>query len=218
MKKPATLFYILATIGILLIGYALLLASDRRIAMFLFDTLRRIENIGMGLASFALTLLFFVKKNKITRYSEFLLIKTPDRKRDYFIIANLAWFFLIPAGFVYYYLRVWRGDYAAADIQAALSHGQFLVCWMAVPLNILLALFLIGPETQAILFKGIRLNSFTRFVNELIFIIFILIALFTVLMLLLYGDFLSVLATLVITYVVMSVRARKLTLLEQETE
>ncbi len=90
MKKPATLLYVLILIGVALICYALLLARDKRIVMFLFDALARIKNIRMGLTSFALTLLYVVKKNKITPNSDFLLIKTPSGKKDNFIIANLA--------------------------------------------------------------------------------------------------------------------------------
>jgi hypothetical protein len=216
MKKPTTLLYAIIAVGVILTCYAFYLSSHGQILLFLSDSVRSIENVGLGLTSFALTLLYVCKKYEITRYSDFLLLKAPAHKKDYFVIANLAWFFLIPAGYVYFYFRVWQGEYTAGSIEYTLSQGVFFIVFMSVVLNILLALFIPGPDTETILLKRIRFNCLTRFILELIFFVFILVALLVILLLLVYGDFLSVPATMVLTYVLLSVRARKLKIFEQE--
>jgi len=156
---------------------------------------------------------------KIKKYSNFKTIYTLRRRWQYFVIANIAWFFLIPAGYVYYYLRGARGDYPmwADSIAIPMFYGQTIVLIMAIFLNIFLIIFVFTPRIETIVFKKVRFKGFQRTSLEIFFLLLILIAILANISFIIDGDFLTLPATIVLTYILLSLRAGKIENIEQKS-
>jgi hypothetical protein len=89
----------------------------------------RLFDLSTGLMFLALSWAGWLWFCRVRRFADFREIETPKSKQVVFLLANIAWLLLIPAGFVYYARTMIRGDYPwFADSIAIPIFGTTISC------------------------------------------------------------------------------------------
>ncbi|NIG54912.1 hypothetical protein [Chitinophaga sp. Cy-1792] len=169
-------------------------------------------DLGTGLISFSITMLFFFYKRPITSFRDILGLKANPYRRM-ILHANLVWLALLPALICYLDKKGSRGDFAPDDdIANALSvtiGGCAIMC-LILPLNTFLLVLEGELRLPAPLFYRPEKYTFKLFCWEIFFDSLLLLNIASLLFFIVDGNYLAIPVCLYFTYILLLYRAGKL--------
>ena len=165
-------------------------------------------DIGSGVAVSSLTVLLFLRANRVQSWARFRRLKTVG-KSGFLLWLNAGWALLFAALYWYYYYRSLRGDFRpmADSIGIPLMYGQdaLLVCWLVSNAVSLLALW--PARLPALLFEKPKHNSWPAvLVDAVLFLPLTFTGLYTIATIS-DGDHLTIPVALLFVYLLLVVRA-----------
>ncbi|NVO29756.1 hypothetical protein [Hymenobacter lapidiphilus] len=165
-------------------------------------------DFGSGVAISSLTILLFLRANRVQTWTRFRRIKTVGESA-FVIWLNAGWALLFAALYWYYHYRSLRGDFRPmADTTAIpLMYGQIALFggWLASNAVFLLALW--PARLPALLFEKPEYNSWpTVLIDAVLFLPLMFTALYTIFTVI-DGDHLTIPAALLFFYLMLVLRA-----------
>ncbi|SDX56386.1 hypothetical protein SAMN04488069_10277 [Hymenobacter psychrophilus] len=165
-------------------------------------------DIGSGIAISSLTVLLFLRANRVQTRARFRRLKTVS-KAGFLIWLNIGWATLLAALYWYHYYRAIRGDFPpfADSIGIPLMYGQAALfgCWLISNGLFLLALW--PARLPALLFEKPKYNSWPAvLVDAVVFLPLMFTGLYTI-MTIIDGDHLAIAAALLFFYLLLVLRA-----------
>ncbi|MBT2559096.1 hypothetical protein J7E24_14995 [Hymenobacter sp. ISL-91] len=163
---------------------------------------------GSGVAISSLTVLLFLRANRVQSWKELRRTKTVSKTR-FFVWLNVGWALLFVALYWYYYYRGFRGDFPpfADSIGIPLMYGQaaLLMGWLVSNALFLLALW--PAQLPALLFEQPRHYArLTVLVEAVVFLPLMFASLYAVFSVL-DGDHLTIPVALLFVYLLLVLRA-----------
>ena len=166
-------------------------------------------DLGAGLISFSVSIFFLMFFFRLSGVRDFLFISTPKKKYMFFILANVGWLLMMPAGFVYYTLRQQRGDYPwfADSIAIPIFSGAMFVLIMLPLVNLHFGIFTYFAEYPAELKCRFKRYIWKDVAIEMFFALFSIMNSFAIYEFVMDGDFLSLPISILFLYLLLSTRA-----------
>ncbi|OWP63080.1 hypothetical protein CDA63_11140 [Hymenobacter amundsenii] len=165
-------------------------------------------DVGSGVAISSLTILLFLRANRVQTWARFRRLKTVG-KSAFVIWLNAGWALLFASLYWYYYYRSLRGDFRPmADTTAIpLMYGQIALFggWLASNALFLLAVW--PAQLPALLFEKPKYSSWpAMLVDAVVFLPLMFTGLYTV-AIIIDGDHLTVPVALLFFYLLIVLRA-----------
>ena len=168
-------------------------------------------DLGSGIAIASTTILLFLIFTKTKTFKDLKNNKTLT-KTETFIYANLVWLILLPGTYWYYIFRGGRGDYPpfADSIGIPLMTQIPAYLFLLIPLNIFILLTTLKTNLPTRLFVKSENYSRATILWELFFGFWLIINLLCLADFVLDGDHFSILVNLFFTFVLLTLRAGKI--------
>lgn len=176
-------------------------------------------DLGSGLAIVSTTILLFLFFSKVKTFQDFKNTKTLT-KTAIFISANLVWLLLLPGTYWYYIFRGARGDYPpfADSIEIPLMTQISFYLFLLIPLNIFILLTTLKTNLPARLFIKPDKYEQPTILWEIFFGFWLLINLLCLCGFVVDGDHFSIPVNLFFTFILLTLRAGKISKYEQTEE
>ena len=177
-------------------------------------------DFGTGLAVASGTIFLFLLLTKTKRFSDFKNLKSFNNKKIIFISSNIVWLLLIPGTFLYYTLRLRRGDYPsfADSIAIPIMEQTTVYLFLLIPLNIFLFLTTITTNLPTNLFIIADKYSKPTILWEIFWGFWLLINLLCFVDFVRIGDHFSIPINLFFTFILLTLRAGKINMYKQVKE
>lgn len=171
----------------------------------------KLMDFGAGLAVASATVLGFLLIFKVKQRSDLIELKTMN-KIMVLVSSNLIWLLLIPGTYWYYTFRAGRGDYPpfadSIGIPLMTEIPFFLVAM--IPLNLFLIVIIYRAKLPTTLFIFSDKRELPIILTELFFGFWLVLTVFVLLSFIYDGDHVSIFVTIFFTYILLTLRAGRI--------
>jgi len=162
-----------------------------------------IQNLFIGLITFLLIILAFIKKKRVLKIKDILLVKSIKKNKLYFLLINIG-ILLLLFGFLETLIKE-DYQYPIYDNSAQAIFGLFFLALILIPItNLFFVIFLIQPRKKNTLLN-IEFRSLGSFLNGIILLILSLILLGSLVAFIIHGSILGVIASQILIYISISI-------------